>query len=114
MAITKELENSVGTKINPFSLKERSFVDMVQLINTIRKTNSSMCWGSHAWKTIGDGAFRFAVNGHLFRGHVYVSVGWDDTFNLHFTTSKGTIKKIMRGVYVDELLSTIDYFVETA
>ena len=52
------------------------------------------------------------VSGHHHKGHVYIVLAGDDTFTLYLTTSKGTIKKIVEMVYIDELIDRIDVEVE--
>lgn len=100
----------IGEKINPF-IGCREF-NPVEIINVIRRTIRSWSWGARDWRTIGNKGFRFAVQGHHHKGHVYVSLAYNNTFTLYFTSRQGTIKEIIDNVYIDMLIDTIDKFVE--
>lgn len=106
--------NQVGEKINGQEVGQRSF-DPQELAGALRKgafwTVGS--WGAHAWTRHEDKFLRFKVQGRLFTGHVYIILGWDDTFTLYFTTTHGAIKDIKEGIYVDMLVDVIDRKVET-
>lgn len=69
-------------------------------------------WGAHAFKKLGDKIYRFKVNGHHHKGHVYITLNWNDTFHLYFTTTRGTIIREIEEVYVDQLITRIDEVVE--
>ena len=103
--------NLVGEKIDAFKIGQREF-DLKETINAIRRTQKSMTWGSHAWQTINSEGFRFAVQGHLHKGHVYVALDWSDTFTIYFTNRLGKIKEIKKDIYIDVLIETIDKYVE--
>ena len=62
--------------------------------------------------TIKNKGFRFAVQGHHHKGHVYVVLAYDDTFTIYYTTLKGVIKDIQCGIYIDQLIEVIDRKVE--
>ena len=103
-----------GTKIELSKLGERDF-DTQALIEQMRRgafvTVSS--WGSHAWRFDPEQMwFRFKVNGHHHKGHVYISLAFNDTFTIHYTTVGGIIKDIQKDVYIDELIESIDKKVE--
>jgi len=104
--------NKINEIIEPFKIGERDF-SPIEVINSMRKTIKCMSWGAHAWciidKTKG---FRFAVNGHHHKGHVYIALAWNDTFRVYFTTIKGKIIDIIDNVYIDMLIDTIDRKVE--
>jgi len=72
-----------------------------------------MSWGLHAPKIIiKDKCYRFAVNGHHHKGHVYIVLSFMDTFDIYLTTMKGTITKVLIGIYIDQLVEIIDINVE--
>lgn len=104
--------NLLGEKISKKEVGQRGF-DVKDLFNNIRRINTVLCWGSHNWTAHEDKWLKFNVQGFLFTGHVYITLGWDDTFTIYFTTSHGTIKEIKEGIYVDMLINTIDRVVET-
>lgn len=102
----------VGDILNPSEVGERSF-DPVDLFNNLRRLQTVWCWGAQAWTHNDDKFLRFKSNGYLHKGHVYIILGWDDTFKVILTTMKGKVLSIDEGVYVDMLVQTIDRRVET-
>ena len=102
----------VGDKIKPLEVGERSF-DPKELFNSIRNLQTVWCWGGQAWTAHKDKFLRFKSNGHLHKGHVYIILGWDDTFKVILTTVKGKILSIDENIYVDMLIDVIDKRIET-
>jgi hypothetical protein len=102
----------VGSKVDIKEIGKREF-DTKELFSHMRNLNTVFCWGSHNWAFYQNKWLRFNVQGYLFKGHVYITLNWDDTFTIYFTTSHGTIKGIKENIYVDTLIDTIDSFVET-
>lgn len=104
--------NNVGEKIDAQTIGQRGF-DVQDLFNNLRRLMTVWSWGAHAWTYHKDQFLRFKVQGRKFKGHIYIILGWDDTFTLYFATTKGTIVKKMEMIYVDVLVRTIDEYVET-
>jgi hypothetical protein len=104
--------NRVGEKINKLEVGQRGF-DPQELFSNMRGLQTVWCWGAHNWTAHKDQWLKFNVQGHLFKGHVYITLGWDDTFTIYFTTSHGTIKEIKEMIFIDMLIETIDRVVET-
>jgi hypothetical protein len=106
--------SEVKEKIQLDKIGQRPF-DTTELINALRKNAfwTVASWGAHAWMINKDQWLRFMVNGRKHKGHVYIALGWNDTFTLYFTTSRGTIVEKMEEIYIDMLVPTIDKFVET-
>ena len=102
----------VGDILNPLEVGQRSF-DPQELFNALRGLNTVWCWGAQAWTAHKDKFLRFKSNGYLHKGHVYIILGWDDTFTVILTTLKGKVISIDENVYVDVLVETIDRRVET-
>lgn len=102
----------VGDIINPSEVGQRSF-DPVDLFNNIKNLTIVWCWGAQAWTHHKDKFLRFKSNGYLHKGHVYIILGWDDTFTIIYTTLKGKILDIQEGIYIDMLIDTIDKKIET-
>ena len=71
-----------------------------------------MSWGVHGAKAIEDG-LAFMVQGFKFTGRVEViyDEGWD-LFNIRLINEDGSVKEQVEGVYVDGIVSTIDFLVE--
>lgn len=101
----------VGDIVNPLEVGKRSF-DPKELYNAIRNLQTVWCWGAQAWTTHEDKFLRFKSNGFLHKGHVYIILGWDDTFTVILTSLKGKVISIDEGIYVDMLIKTIDSRVE--
>ena len=88
---------------------------MAKYIISIFKTqpNIVMSWGYHNAIAIQDGVM-FLVNGFIFKGWVRVEyVEGLDTFTVSLINRRGTVVKTIEDVYFDNLVSTIDYNVET-
>jgi len=102
----------VGDIINPLELGERSF-DPIELHRAIRNLQIVWCWGAQAWAAHKDKFLRFKSNGYLHKGHVYIILGWNDTFTVILTTLKGKVLSIDEEIYVDVLVNQIDARVET-
>jgi len=104
---------NIGEKIDVLNIGQRSF-DPKELLQAMRKGAfwTMASWGAHAFTVHKDKFARFMVQGRKHYGHVYIVLGWDDTFTLYFTTLKGKLVDKMEGVYVDVLISVIDSRVE--
>lgn len=88
---------------------------MAKYIVSIFKTqpNIIMSWGYHNAIAIENGIM-FLVNGFIFKGWVKVLYEEGlDTFTVSLINRKGTVVKTIEDVYFDNLVSTIDYNVET-
>ena len=88
---------------------------MAKYIISIFKTqpNIVMSWGYHNAFAIENGIV-FLVNGFIFKGWVKVMyVEGLDTFTVSLIRKNGTVVKTIEDVYFDNLVSTIDYNVET-
>lgn len=55
----------------------------------------------------------FRVRGKLFKGWIFITLNYDDTYIVNFITLKGNIKDTLENVYCDELTEKIDHYVET-
>ena len=104
---------NIGEKIDAEKVGQRSF-DPIELCGALRRGAfwTVASWGAHAWTVHKDMFLRFKVNGHHHKGHVYIVLGWDDTFTVYFTTTMGKIIDKKEGVYVDVIVEVIDKKVE--
>lgn len=102
----------VGDILDLSQVGERSF-DPIELYKNLARLRTVWCWGAHAWTHHKDKFLRFKSNGFLHKGHVYIILGWNDTFTVILTTVKGKVLSIDTDVYVDVLVETIDKRVET-
>ena len=88
---------------------------MAKYIISIFKTqpNIVMSWGYHNATAIENGIM-FLVSGFIFKGWVKVLYEEGlDTFTVSLINRRGTIVKTIEDVYFDNLVSVIDYNVET-
>lgn len=91
------------------------FVDMVGLVNSMRRNSIVWCWGARNWTNVENHkALKFRVSGRLFKGFVYITVNGLDLFDIYFThVGTSTIVKKVNNVYIEDLIETIDKIVET-
>lgn len=100
------------TKIDIDKLTQRTF-DPSELVNALRGNMTVWSWGAHAWtKNEENTMLRFTVNGHHHKGHVYITLAWNDTFTVTLTSNRGNVKHSMENVYIDMLIDVIDDKVE--
>lgn len=100
-----------GNIIDISNLGERDF-DTKELFSAIRNNSKVWSWGAHAWKYSKSKWLRFKSEGHLHKGHVYITLAYDDTFTVYYTSAKGKILDIHTNVYIDVLIETIDNRIE--
>lgn len=105
---------NIGEFIDVMKVGQRDF-DPQELANAMRKGAfwTLASWGAKDFAKHKDLWLRFRVSGLKFKGLVYITLAWNDTFTLYFVSSRGTIKEKMEEVYIDELIRRIDKFVET-
>ena len=102
----------IGDSIDKVTLGDRPF-DVSELFNALKGGGRIIwSWGAHAWTAHKDKWLRFKANGHHHKGHVYITLAFDDTFTIYYTTTRGTIKGIDTNVYIDVLIETIDNKIE--
>jgi len=71
-----------------------------------------MSWGFHSPIVIKQG-LKFSVNGFILQGKVQIIYNEGaDLFDLTFLTEDNQIRNTLTGVYIDELVDTIDRHVE--
>lgn len=100
-----------GQKLNLDELGEREF-DINQIFSLLKRSVKVWSWGAHAWKYKSNKWLRFKSNGHHHKGHVYITLAWNDTFTVYFTSTKGTIEDLKENVYIDQLIDVIDKKIE--
>jgi len=88
--------------------------DMSKYIYRILLTQPTilMSWGFHSPIVIKQG-LKFSVNGFILQGKVQITYNEGaDLFDLTFYTEENQIRNTLSGVYIDELVDTIDRQVE--
>ena len=61
----------------------------------------------------GDTLLMFKVNWAKFKGSVWITLNYNDSFHIYFVDKRCMLKWEEPEVYVETLLNTIDKFVET-
>lgn len=90
----------------------REFYSMSELVSAIGRLSIVGSWGANSWTKMNKFYLRFKVQAHRHKGHIYICVNSSDLFDIYLTTTKGTIKKVFKDVYVEDLVSTIDNEIE--
>ena len=71
-----------------------------------------MTWAARDFTRFEDKALFFKVSGHLHKGIVLITLGWDDTYTVRLLSSQWNEKAKFENVYCDELAELIDTKVE--
>lgn len=111
--------NEIGNKIDiELLLKGRRFNPQ----ETLRQLNAGgkmkvWSWAAHNWTAYPDKdnqifAFRFTVNAHHFRGHIYIVLNGADLYDVYYCSNRGNIKFIHNDIYNDTLTEVIDRKIE--
>lgn len=109
--------NTVGEKIDMKSASCREF-DVDELMSLLKSDIFKFwSWGSSKFtvdKPNGTQAFRFRVNGHHHKGHIYIFLNFMDLFDVYLTNLQGVIKDRTdeTGLFFDQLVDWIDEKVE--
>ncbi len=106
--------NTTGEKIDIQKAVCREF-DAQEIHGFVSGSGPSRAWSwgfNNAVIVVKNKAYRFTVNGHHHKGHVYIVLDGSDTFTIYYTSSHGTIKKISEMVYIDVLIETLDIDIE--
>lgn len=90
----------------------KEFYGMNDLVKLLSKSPIIWSWGANSWVAMNDFYLRFKVQAHRHKGHIYICVNASDLFDVYLTSTKGTIKKVFRDVYVKDLVTTIDNEIE--
>lgn len=95
-----------------FEKSHRPFDDMRGLVNALQRHQTVWSWGANNWTKMNDYCLRFTVNGHHFRGHIYLVVNGSDLFDVYLTSNRGNIKDTLTDIYLEDLVDVIDKRVE--
>jgi hypothetical protein len=96
-------------------LSERDFnpMETLQLISM----NNSMVWFSwgvptDSIKLVGNKGLLFKVNGHHYKGLVFITLSWMDLYDVHLVNPDGEVTEKMEGIFFDQLQEVIDNRIE--
>lgn len=88
------------------------FADMIGLVNQMKRQATVMSWGAHAWTRENANCLRFMVHGHHHTGHIFIAPNPADLFDVFIVTTRGTLRKKLEDIFVEDLISVIDEAVE--
>ena len=77
-----------------------------------------ICWGAKNFFVDRKDEYQestvmgFEVSGLKLKGFVFITLGWNDTYNVYFTDVKGAIVEIKKGIYFDMINEVIDNRIE--
>jgi len=87
--------------------------DCNEIYKLLRRTNYWMSWGMNSPALYKQEVLAFKVQGFIHKGWIYISLAFEDTFTITLTKSnRTTIKQQIKGVYIEDLIETIDRYVE--
>ena len=99
-------------EINLESISELPF-DTKDIYRLLSRTAIWMSWWIHNPIVYKDTILAFKVQWYIHKWWVYITLSYDDTFRIYLTKQdKKSIVKDIKWVYIDELLHTIDSYVE--
>ncbi len=106
--------NEIGEKINLEKAVCRE-MDLQELNRVVAGSGPSRAWSwgfNNPVIAVKNKAYRFTVQGHHHKGHVYIVLNFMDTFDIYYTSNQGTIKKKSEGIYIDVLIDELDVKIE--
>ena len=113
--MSNENVNQIGMKID-VEAKSKGCREMhhettvMQLIGGGRWKVAS--WGAHNFVKMSKYCLRFNVQGHHFKGHIYIFLNFLDYYDVYYCTNRGTIKMIDTDLDCFQITEVIDRKVE--
>ena len=105
--------NNINEKINVEDFKKGRELNCKELMQYFNAHGFKFwSWGANGFMNIFNYGFRFKVNGHHHKGHVYIVLNGLDLFDVYLTTVQGKIKYIMNDVYLEDLFTFLDEKIE--
>lgn len=96
----------------------REFYSREELHTIMRRNPKVWSWGAHSFVFIDKTILRFRVQGHHFKGLVWIGVNGADLFNIYLSKARRSengcyelVEKIS-DIYIEDLIDTIDKKVE--
>ncbi len=94
------------------NLTVRQFDSMQEFVNQTARLEKVCSWGAHGWTNIANEALRFEVNGRHYQGPIILTVNVLDLFDIYFVTHSLEIVHVIKNIYIDHLIDSIDKVVE--
>ena len=97
--------------LKPLLQREFSIVECVDLL---RRTNMNVwfSWGVSKMVNIEDRGLLLKVRGNHHKGYVFVTLGYEDLYQVHIISTQGNIKESIEGIFFDNLQEVIDRKIE--
>jgi hypothetical protein len=102
---------SVTLKIlKPLCKREFNTEETLQVLMSDRPIYWS--WGVSKLLNVNNKGLLMKVNGHHHKGYVFIVLGWEDLYEVHFISTHGNIKDSKEGIFFDMLVEVIDDRIE--
>jgi hypothetical protein len=69
-------------------------------------------WGVSKKYNVDSKGLLLKVNGHHHKGYIFITLTWEDLYNVHLISTHGNIKESIEGIYFDQLTEIIDNKIE--
>lgn len=69
-------------------------------------------WGVSKLMNVNNKGLLMKVKGHHHKGYVFITLGWEDLYKVHFISTHGNIKDSKEGIFFDMLVEVIDDRIE--
>jgi hypothetical protein len=69
-------------------------------------------WGVSKLVNVDNKGLLMKVNGHHHKGYVFITLGYEDLYKVHFISTHGNIKDTKEGIFFDMLVEIIDNRIE--
>ena len=94
-------------------LLQREF-NVVETLTLLKRTNMNVwfSWGVSNLINIQDKGLLMKVRGNHHKGYVFVTLGYEDLYQVHIISTQGNIKESIEGIFFDNLQEVIDRKIE--
>ena len=103
-------------RINESSLENvrlLSVPEIKQIQQTITQNRSiAWSWGARSWTNVKNRGLAFRVSGFKHKGNVVVMLNHSDFFNVELVNIRGNSKRLVKDIFVGDLVDVIDGLVE--
>ena len=97
--------------LKPLLQREFNVLDTSTLL---KRTNLNVwfSWGVSKIVNVDNQGLLMKVRGHHHKGYVFVTLGWEDLYQVHLISTHGNIKETLEGIFFDQLQEVIDDKIE--
>lgn len=87
-------------------------MDVTEMVNVLRTKNIVWSWGARGWTNHRNRIIAFRVSGRKFSGNVAIMCNASDLMDIHFCSNRGNLKHKIENVFIGDMISQIDEYVE--